>query len=90
MIIEENEIDEFGNTRKIKKKVYMDTDGSEITESEITTSDGRKLKVKQKKYVDAFGNTIIEEETLDENGNRVIKKRIINKDGSETVTETTI
>ena len=46
MIIEENEIDEFGNTGKIKKKVYMDADGSEITESEITTSDGRKLKVK--------------------------------------------
>ena len=27
---------------------------------------------------------------MDENGNRVVKKRVINKDGSETVTETTI
>jgi len=61
-----------------------------VTEQEIIGANGKKQKIKTKVHIDKDGNEIIEEETIDENGNKVIKKRIKRPDGTESVEEITI
>lgn len=54
--------------KTIKRKVFKDKDGREVTEEEVTDADGKKYKVRTKVYRDADGNEITEEERIDEFG----------------------